>query len=158
MGIAIWGSNIAIAAFYCIGVTLFDILWLVTMAHWRCADRSNVILFGGSFRTILRDLHYAYGSGKHPNYAIKPGALHLPDLTVLRGLSYSALEGINGQRRGGKITGQTLGLSTFLCVTLRGGFCSLLLRSFTLTSLALLHLGWFCIACGLCRQLHVACL
>ena len=157
MGIAIWGSNIAIAAFNCIGGTLFNMLWLVTMAHWHCADHLNVILFGRSFKTILWDLHYTYGLEKHPNYAVEPVALHLPDLIILRDLSYLVLKGIYGQRHGGKITGQTLGLSTFLCITLRGGFCRLLC-SFTLTSLALLHLGWFYIACGLFHQLHVACL
>ena len=65
-----WGSTVAIAAFYCIGATIFYISEPVTMAHWCCADCSNVILFRGSFEAILQDLHYDSGLEKHPNYAI----------------------------------------------------------------------------------------
>ena len=65
-----WGGTVAVVALNCIGSTVFYISELVTMAHWRCVDCSNAILFRGSFETILQDLHYGSGMEKCPNYAI----------------------------------------------------------------------------------------
>ena len=71
---------------------------------------------------------------------------HPLGLATFKGLSHKALVGINDGNYVIKWIGRTSGLSTLLCVArdccTRVGCCSLLFGSFSLTSLALLYLGW----------------